>query len=241
MSYLGRDVIRHLRHGEDAIERLGGPLPWEVARIRAGDWSPIVRRLEPAFEVGGRFVISSAHHRPQLVRDDARRPTGEVVPRRRLPRLIIEVADVRRTAKGGWAVPFHVEDRRDPVRRLRRIPPVVELDPVDPNRELTPGEELKASRESAYGGAPQGAVDDLEGVDDLTLRRFAAEARAIEIAVAGHHDHRDAERRRGRQSLERDLADALAEAERMGVDTTSVRFVTERAIARLRRRLERAA
>lgn len=245
MVTVGRAVVAHLRAGEDAIERLGGPLPWEIVRIRHGDYAPIVRRLEPAFEVGSRFVIATAYHRPQLVkerRDGRMEPTGEVIPARRRPTLTIEIAGLRRTAKGLWSVRFHVEDQRDPVRRLRRVPPAQELGEAhDFSKPLTGEEEETARLESAYGGSPKSEVDDQEAVDDQALGRFTAEAKAIEIVAEAAHNHRAAAERRRTKSLEQDLADALALAEQKGIDTSSVRFITERQIARLRRRLDRVA
>lgn len=239
MSSLGWDVVRHLDAGEDAIERLGGPLPWEIARIRAGDYAPIVRRLEPAFRVGQECVLARSITRAQLVRDGRGRPTGEVIPRQVRPTLVIRVTDILRTARGLWSVPFSVVDRRDPVRMLRRTPPAQDIE--NAGAEVTPDEEAKARIESSYGASPKQAVDELEAVDDFTLKRFAAEARAIEQVVAQRAHQEAASERRATTSLEKDLADTLAQAERLGIDTTSVRFVTERQIAKLRDRLERAA
>lgn len=195
VSQAARLLIEHLGFSEDAIERLGGPLPWETTRIREGDYTPIVRRLEPAFEVGRSFVISTSYHRPQLVRDDRRRPTGAVIPAMRIPTLTITMLDLRRTARGLWSAPFNVDDRRHVVRRLRRLPPVLELDDVDPDRELTP-EELELARvESAYGGSPRAVVDDQEGVEDDDLVRFTTEARGRdELREIIEHPERVAER-----------------------------------------------
>lgn len=249
MSSRGRDVVAHVRHGEDAIERLGGLLPWEAERIRRGNYASIVRRLEPAFTVGQRCVVATAYHRPQLIRESPAPgirpvPTGEVIPARRVPSLTIEIAGLRRTAKGLWSVGFHVDDRRDPVRRIRRVPPPLTLTTGDADaydHDPTAEEEYQARIESAYGGSSKGSVDDQEGVPVEVTEQYATEAAAVEIVVAAAHDHKAAEERRKQKSLEQDLADALRAAEQKGIDTTSVRFITERQIARLRRRLDKVA
>lgn len=245
MSSVGWEIVAHLRNGEDAIERLGGLLPWEAARIRRGEYAPLVRRLEPAFTVGQRCVIATARYRPQLVRESpapGRRPepTGEVIPARRVPTLLIEIAGLRRTARGLWSVRFHVDDRRDPVMRVRRLPPAMG-EGIDYAKDPTPEEEHAARIESAYGGSPKGQVDDQEGVPVEVTEQYATEAQAIEILALAAHDHKAAAERRRQKSLEQDLADALRAAEQKGIDTSSVRFITERQIARLRRRLDKVA
>lgn len=237
MSYLGRRVVRFdLDARWQAGHRRGKPHPWERSRILKGDYAPIVRDLEPAFDVGQKHILSWSRIRPSF---DPQ--TREVVTPPPEPVFWIEITGKVRRTKGDWSVRFDVFDRRRRGRLVRRKLPGYVHEPDKLGQGLAQTEEEEAREESGYTSNPRAAVDNFEAVDDATLQRFAAEAVAIHTLVEERRGEKAAETRREKHTLDEDLADALREADAKGVDTSSVRFVTERQIARLRRRLDRAA
>lgn len=132
----------------------------------AGDYSTIRRDLEPEFEEGQRIVLSYSHPRGALVRDHY---TGkEILYPKAAPEPLfwITVKDVKRHKDGSWRVRFHVADRRQKIRMVRRTPPA-----------HGQGDPETAREESAYTSTPTQAVDHLEAVDDESLDRLTTESR----------------------------------------------------------------
>lgn len=239
MSQAGRDVVHHLAMGEDAIERLGGLLPDEQVRILDGDHRSLVRRLEPAFDVGQELVLATARPRRTVItrprfQGDVRPEVLGLTDPKPVPVVLIAITEKTRRRRGGWTVRFDVVDRRTTERLIRRQPPVYdpELMQRDQDRELTVTEIEEAREESFYGTNPSGAVDHLAAVDDDTLKQFSAEASSSggQTAVAQ-------QLRRERWSLGKRLEAARAEADRRKVNISPQVRVIERQLTAIEKQL----
>lgn len=149
--------------------------------------------------------------------------------------LTLRVLEIRSPKGGGWSLRYELTDKRDPVRNLRRTPGIFHVthDDLDEHGEVKPptAEELKrAAEQSAYTTGPDG-MDAGEGVDDLTQRRFTAEAQKTDTL----REQKRRERYEKRTLHERYLA-AKAEAAARHIDLSH----HERVIADRVDRMERA-
>lgn len=166
----GRDVVAYIDRRWREAQRVGRIHPWERSRILAGDYTPILRELEPDFAIGGKYILSWSRSRRHADPD-----TGQVFCPPPEPRFLIEITAKDRKAHGGWAVRFDIYDRRDPQRLPRRLPPVYSHDlmVVDQQKEPDPED---TREESAYTTDPRAAVDSAASVDDASLEEFRIDA-----------------------------------------------------------------
>lgn len=178
----------------------------------AGDYSTIRRELEPEFEEGQRIVLSYSHPRGALVRDHY---TGkEILYPKAAPEPLfwITIKDVKRHKDGSWRVRFHVTDRRQKIRMVRRTPPA-----------HGQGNPETAREESAYTSTPTQAVDHLEAVDDESLDRLTKRSRETwEAYMETERTDELAERERRRKAarLIEKMRRLQREALSAGVDIT---------------------
>lgn len=192
MSHHGRLCVEHLRHGEDAIERLGGLWPTEEHRIRHGDHTAITRRLEPAFTEGQRIVIAHSYSRAVAVRDRRTRDlTGEVIPAVKTPSLVIEMAKPRRHRKGHWLAPFAVviDDRR----RGLYLMPTAHAVRVDDKGRVLPMSQAEEHGMTTSPRDPVGAGGVLSGAEYQTVIQMPSRLRKAE-GPTSHHERRSQER-----------------------------------------------
>lgn len=159
------------------------------------------------------------------------------------PKVSLRVLTIRHRKGGkGWSLHYEVQDRRDPVRLLRRTPAITDESYDQIRRGLEehdgypppPTDDVlaKAARESAYTGAPSSLSDAGEAVDEVTQRRLTQQA----------HDNRDHQEvvnqaRRERHELAHRLDRVRADAELRGVDISSPMRVIERQLAKIERRV----
>lgn len=146
--------------------RLTGP---ERNRILAGDVSTINRPFKPKFTVGQRLVLVYDRQRPTPIYDryDDQKIIDCLPAPGAEPLVWIDISNVIRKNRGGWAVHFTVTDLRTRRRYLRRKPPT--FDPhVEPRED-------RVHEDSNYQATRIHAVDDVEAVDDETLDTFVAE------------------------------------------------------------------
>lgn len=207
----------------------------ERRKIFAGEYPTLIREVEPEVEPGTVIILSWSRPRPYAGED------GTVYAPPRHPLLWLTVNGIVRRQRGGWSIHYDVGHRREGKRLVRRKPPVYDAELMEADLHQPPSAEdiAEAHQQSAYTSDPSQAADHLEAVDDVWLARHTAEARAIESTAEALSDQEKANERRLKSKLEQDLAEALREAEAMGIDTSSVRHITERQVARLRKRMER--
>lgn len=147
--------------------------------------------------------------------------------------LTLRVVAVDRPDPVTWRLRYEVRDRRDPVRLLRRTPPV-----VPPRKDEHPDAEAvkRAARESAYTSSHRSAVDDAgEAVDEKTQEGFTKDARERFRADL------EAEReRRKRLPLSEQLDQAEADAKARKVDVSGDLRVIEKRIDAMKRKADAA-
>lgn len=127
------------------------------------------------------------------------------------PKLTLKILRVQ-ARQGGWKLHYELRDRRDPVRMIRRTPPVVVPESDD---EAPTGDALRrAAQESSYTGAPHSAITDAgEAVDAESQARFTEEGRA------GFKAQLERERReRQARSLDARLRLVQKRADEKGID-----------------------
>lgn len=136
---------------------------------------------------------------------------------------------------GGWKLHYEVTNSADPIRLLRRTPPVVP--PSGDGGMLEESQEKRAARESSYTSSPVSAIEDAgEAVDEQTQDRYSREGTQERVRRIADYEKRKRER-----PLHEQLQDALDEAARVGVDTTRYVDGIEKRLEALRRRTEREA
>lgn len=145
-------------------------------------------------------------------------------------RLEIRVVRVDPKASG-WKLHYEVWDRRDPVRLVRRTPPV-----VAPARDDHPDAEAirRAAQESAYTSSPRSAISDAgEAVDEATAARYAQENRKR------FKDDLEAEReRRKRLPLSEQLERVVEDAQRRKADVSGDLRVIQKRIDAMQRKTD---
>lgn len=151
------------------------------------------------------------------------------------PKLTIRVLQVIPRRGGGWQLRYELNDRRDPVRMLRRTPPVVV--PEGPGSAPTENAIKSAAQESSYTGSPHGAITDAgEAVDEVTQKRFTKEAET------GFEAQLERERR---ECKARRLDERLRAVERLaaakGIDVSGHLAAVERRIESAERKVGREA
>lgn len=233
----GWAVLRAIAAGERELGRHRRPklLRAERTRILAGDYSPLIRLLEPAFTPGQRVVVSWT--RPTKTSDEK----GNVSAPPPAPLLVLEITAKIRKRTGEWAVRFNVEDFRETKRLLRSKPPVhdYELMKRDAEKPPTAEEIARAREESAYTSNPGSSIDHLDAVGDDELKRDRLKR---EVAMVNSQ-------RFGRQTkvaeklrLERKLANAVRRGAEIQTRVIRVRLMkVEDEIRAVDRRLDRAA
>lgn len=132
----------------------------------------------------------------------------------------------------GWKLHYEVRDRRDPVRLVRRTPPVVAPRADNPNEDVI----RQAARESSYTSSPRSAITDAgEAVDEKTVERYAQEN------GKRFRDDLEAEReRRKRLPLAEQLEKVLDDARDRKVDVSGDRRVIEKRIDAMKRKADAA-
>jgi hypothetical protein len=146
----------------------------------------------------------------------------------------LKINAVRRRRQGGWKLEYEILDRRDPVKNMRRTPPVVQDEeirkgfdsygyPAEPTADVV----AQAARESAYTSQPTSLSDAGESVDDKTQHGFSTEAASRDGLREQH--------RRERWDLGQRLQRAEAEAELLGLDVSHHRRAIAERIARMER------
>lgn len=185
----------------------------------AGDAPAIYgpRKLVRELEGGGRRVTLLYEKCPVEPGDEIRLS----------PKLTVRVLQVIPRRGGGWQLRYEVHNKRDPVRMLRRTPPVVV--PEGPENAPTEDAIKKAAQESSYTGSPVGAISDAgDAVDEVTQKRFTREA------TEGFKAHLERERReRQSRALDERLRAVQRAAAEKGVDLT-------RKLTSIERRIESA-
>lgn len=147
--------------------------------------------------------------------------------------LTLRVVAVDRPDPVTWRLRYEVMDRRDPVRLLRRTPPV-----VPPRKDEHPDAEAvkRAARESAYTSSHSSAVDDGgEAVDEKTQEQFTKDAR--ERFKADLEAERE---RRKRLPVSEQLAQVLDEAKERRTDVSGDLRVIQKRIDAMKRKTDAA-
>lgn len=157
-----KGLDRRLKNAATASAR-GTLFPWERQQIMAGDYSPLIRELDPDMEEGKVLVISWERSKPY-----ADPETGAKFRSPARPALWITVTSKVRRAKGGWSVRYDVDDTRDKTNYMRRVPPAQGADDAT---------EEEAALASSYTTDSRVAVEPVPVVPHEDLKRFAAEAR----------------------------------------------------------------
>jgi hypothetical protein len=229
VSSLGWRVVHAIDERYRQGQRRGEVQLWERSRILAGDYSPIVRDLQPAMEKGSTHVLSWS--RPTGSVDQQGEGLPKAPPE---PLFWIVITRVVRHKNGTWRISFDIHDRREPRRLIRRKPPAM---PFGDESEIDP--EL-ARVESAYTGNPKAAVDHLEAVDDDTLGKFTKEAR-VRLAENRKQMHAEEQAEDQARQLAKQLRDVTVGMVRDGADPTPFLAGVQRMVSGERERMKDAA
>lgn len=208
----------------------------QIARLLAGNASPLPYPDEPTFDVGATRVLLWSRPRPT---HDGR---GHVARPDRQPLVWITVKRKSRHRTGGWLVQVTLEDLREsPPLLVRSIPPMYDQELMradaerrEENRTAFETLAAEASLESNYTSDPSVAVDHLEAIDAATRKRFASEA-----ARGDDQEAHLNQLRRERYELEQRLLEVRARADREGVDISSPMRVIERQLEKIEKRVYR--
>lgn len=157
-------------------------------------------------------------------------------------KVSLRVLHVNTRKGGGWSLHYELQDRRDPVRLLRRTPGISDESYDQIRRGLEendgypapPTDDVlaKAALESAYTGAPSSLSDAGEAVDEVAQRRITQQA----FDNRGQQDVLN-QARRERHELAHRLDRVRADADLRGVDISSSMRVIERQLAKIERRI----
>lgn len=218
MSERGRLCIEHIDRRWAEGQRAAKVHQWERSVILAGDLSPIVRELKPAFTEGQEFVLSWTRRSRTALYDNLGRLTGEVVVAERLPLCVITIRDVKRHRLGYYRVRFDVLDRREIKRLVRRKPPALREGEYS---EASEEEIAEAAVESAYTSNPKQALDYLEAVPAEWDNTFALQATS-RFAEHRRRDAAEEESARDLQRLNSELKELAKRASKMGLDPVQV-------------------
>lgn len=212
---------------------------FERREILSGDYGPIVRELEPAFEEGQEFVLRWERAQRQALYDiyDPLKLTGDVVRVPRQPLFTITIKEKKRNRLGAWVVHFDVWRQDAAAPLIRRKPPsLVQGDYEEP----TPEEIAKASVESNYTHNPKQAVDHLPSVPSEYHNVLSMQAKTR------HADHRrlaqaDDEAEADVRAINAELRQLAKRAVKLGLDPTLVMAPVVREISAQHAELSKAA
>lgn len=246
MSHVGWKVVRAIDERYEQGQRRGQVQPWERSRILKGDYSAIVRDVEPEKVYEVEVEEGRKEERPGMVagavhvlswsrpRGSVDEESGEGMKPPPEPLFWIEVRKVVRHKRGHWRVLFDVFDRRLDKRLIRRKPPAMPMgEETDPDPELS-------RLESAYTGNPKAAIDHLEAVDDETLDRFTKEGR-VRLAEVRKQEHAEEQARDDVRRMSRRLQGLVVRSVRLGVDPVGIIATLERDIRQAEEQMRDAA
>jgi hypothetical protein len=165
----------------------------ERARILSGDRTALRREEKPELEESDGYVLTWSRAKTVV----SNTTTGATFDYPRRPLVWITYSEPRRHRDGSWRIPFDFHDERSHARFL------------GPAGAPTDKEKLTDDSARGYRSSAAGAIDELEAVDDATLK---AQQSAAEARWAEHREQLASEEETIRQ--ERALREELKRAVR---------------------------